>query len=215
MSKVKIIVALFLFFSLATTYLLPSTVSASHSVGQTGTYCEGGFQIRNNPDGINHDPVVDASGNKVPCTPQDVIGQVRTPAPVARIGFGAEGLSKFLTNVIWIIYIVSSIAFLFMIIFSAFQWITSGGDKDAVASARKRITWAIIGVFVLSIAFVIARVVGNITGFTFFNAAQSVCEDKYYLDPNASNQCIHKFSPVGNTSCTYVFTQVDRGYCPP
>lgn len=97
-----------------------------------------------------------------------VIGNIKPPEAVSRLGFGAEGLSNFFNTAIQLIYIVAGILFVFMVIISALQWITSGGDKEAVAGARNRLTFAIIGIIILALAFVLIRVLGQITGFEFF-----------------------------------------------
>lgn len=99
---------------------------------------------------------------------EKVIGQITPPPAVSRLGFGAEGLSTFFNTAIQLIYIVAGILFVFMVIVSALQWILSGGDKEAVSNARNRLTFAIIGIVVLALAFVIIRVLGQITGFEFF-----------------------------------------------
>ena len=97
-----------------------------------------------------------------------VIGNITPPEAVSRLGVGAEGISSFLNTAIQLIYIVGGLLFVFMVIISALQWITSGGDKEAVAGARNRLTFAIIGITLLALAFVMIRVLGQITGFEFF-----------------------------------------------
>lgn len=67
-------------------------------------------------------------------------------------------------NAIRIIFVIAAILVLVYLIWGAFQWITSGGDKEAVDKARKRITHAIIGLFILALAFLIITVVGQIVG---------------------------------------------------
>lgn len=79
--------------------------------------------------------------------------------------------SQVLTNAIKIIFIIAAIAVLFMLILGAFQWITSGGDKDAVAKARGRITHALIGLVLLALAVLILRVVGAVVGIDVFSNA--------------------------------------------
>lgn len=98
----------------------------------------------------------------------DVFGQVVPPDPIKNLGFGAKGLSNVLSKIIQLIYTVAAVLFVFMVIISAVQWILSGGDKEAVGNARKRLTYATIGIVLLAIAFVIIRVIGQITGFEFF-----------------------------------------------
>jgi hypothetical protein len=107
---------------------------------------------------------------------KDVIGTIN--APIELRGFlsdptGVGGLNFFLTNVLILIYTVSGIAVLFMIVYAAFQWITAGGDKEAVAKARARITNAIIGLVILSLAFVLTNTIGKFLGFRFFGEGPS------------------------------------------
>lgn len=99
---------------------------------------------------------------------EDVFGQIIPPPPVSAIGSGAAGISQFLSRIIELIYIVAGIIFVFMVILSAIQWIISGGDKEAVSKARARLTYAIIGIVLLALAFVFIKLIGQITGFEFF-----------------------------------------------
>lgn len=101
-------------------------------------------------------------------TADQVFGFVSVPAPLARIGVGAKGLSTFLSNVYGLVYALAAIVFLFMIIWAAFQWILAGGDKEAVSKARQRIFNAVIGILLLALAGVFFTLFGKITGFKFF-----------------------------------------------
>lgn len=109
-------------------------------------------------------------------TAEGVFGQIPLPGPIANIPglTGAAKLSSVLSTGIVLLYIFGSIAFVFMIVWAAIRWITSGGDKEAVASARKRITWAIIGLILLSLAFLIIGIIGNITGFSLFQGNELI-----------------------------------------
>ena len=81
---------------------------------------------------------------------------------------GGEGISLFFNNLISLIYIIAAVVFVFMLLWGAFEWLTSGGDKEKVASAQRRITNAIIGIVLFGVAFAIIRVIGTFTGFKFF-----------------------------------------------
>jgi hypothetical protein len=98
--------------------------------------------------------------------PEDVFGQIAAPSSIQSLVSkgGAGGISLVIKNLIILIYQVAIILFLFMVIFSALQWITSGGDKEKVAGARGRLTNAIIGLFILAFAWVITATLGKITG---------------------------------------------------
>ena len=83
----------------------------------------------------------------------------------AKINNNAGGdLSNLISNTINLFFAIGGIAFTIMIIWGAVEWILSGGDKEGIAKARKRITTSIIGLVVLSLTFVITIVVGQITG---------------------------------------------------
>ncbi|MBI4037065.1 hypothetical protein HY385_01435 [Candidatus Daviesbacteria bacterium] len=73
-----------------------------------------------------------------------------------------------LSSALTIIFVIAAILVLFMLIIGAFQWITSGGDKEAVGKARQRITHALIGLAILALAFLIVTVVGQILNINIF-----------------------------------------------
>lgn len=104
---------------------------------------------------------------------KDVIGTIAPPSQVVNIGFGNVGIATLLNNTISIIFVLSGIAAVFMVLISAVQFIFSGGDKEAVAGARKRLTYAIIGLVILALAFWIVNVVGHIAGFKGFGDFQN------------------------------------------
>lgn len=66
--------------------------------------------------------------------------------------------------VVAFIIVIAFLAALFYIVIGAFQWITSGGDKEKVASARNHIVAAVIGLVVIALSFVIINVVISALG---------------------------------------------------
>lgn len=97
-----------------------------------------------------------------------VFGKIEPPQAIKDFGVGSIGLGTFFNNLITLIYIVSTIAFMFMILISAFEWITSGGEKEKVAQAQKRIVNAVIGIALLAVSFAIINLVGKFTGLEEF-----------------------------------------------
>ena len=77
---------------------------------------------------------------------------------------GYPNLESFITNFINLTFAIAVLAVLVMLIWGAFEWIVSGGDKDAVSKARGRIINALIGLAVLAVAFALAKVAGQFTG---------------------------------------------------
>ncbi len=73
-----------------------------------------------------------------------------------------EDIGKIISNATTIIMVFGAIAVIFMFLWGAFEWIVSGGDKEKVASARKRIVQALIGLALLALAYLIIFIFGNI-----------------------------------------------------
>ncbi len=58
-------------------------------------------------------------------------------------------------------YLAIFLAFFWMV-WGAFQYIFAGGDKNSLANARKRIIWAVVGLLITAITYLIAQAVGEI-----------------------------------------------------
>ena len=101
-------------------------------------------------------------------TVNSVFGEVVPPSPVAAIGNGAVGINRVINNLITLMYTIAVIGVIFMVVWSSIEWIMSGGEKEKVASARKRLTWAIIGLAALALVFVFLRIVGSILGLKLY-----------------------------------------------
>jgi hypothetical protein len=103
---------------------------------------------------------------------QNAFGKINPPAPASNYtsGNGAQGLSAFVTNLINLIFIVGALVFVFMLVWGAFQWMTSGGEKEKVAEARKRITYAIIGMVLMAVTFLLLSILGKLLHFSFFHS---------------------------------------------
>ncbi len=68
-----------------------------------------------------------------------------------------ENLADFISPMLNIIfYIVLFLAFYYLI-WGAFQYIMARGDKEGLQRARSRITWALVGLIVVFLSFIIAR----------------------------------------------------------
>lgn len=73
-------------------------------------------------------------------------------------------LGTIFQNVIMLFFTIGAIGFVIMFVWGAVDWILSGGDKEKIAGARKRIVTAITGLVLLSLTFVIIVVLGQILG---------------------------------------------------
>lgn len=85
---------------------------------------------------------------------------------VTGTGSSAEGnVGKIMRNVVALFFVVGGVGIVIYLLWGAVEWIFSGGDKEKVAGARRRITHAIIGFVLLALSFVIIITVGRIVGF--------------------------------------------------
>lgn len=70
-------------------------------------------------------------------------------------GLGTADLESTIVNVIqWVLGFLGLIAVI-MILVGGFQWLTSGGNEEKVASAKKVISAAVIGLIVVLLAWAI------------------------------------------------------------
>jgi hypothetical protein len=84
---------------------------------------------------------------------------------LANPGTNAIGVfSSFLSVIIGVMTIVAVIWTIFTIVTGAIGIISSGGDKQALESAKKRITTGIIGLVVVLFALLIVELVGYFLG---------------------------------------------------
>lgn len=98
----------------------------------------------------------------------DPFGKITPPGQIADLGTGAQGINTLLGNIIGLFFAGGGLAFIIMFVWGAVAMILSGGDKEAVAKARARITWAVIGLVLLSLSYFIFNVIQDVTGFQIF-----------------------------------------------
>jgi len=77
---------------------------------------------------------------------------------------GSEFFAKVIPTAVGLGLVIGVLVFLFMLITGAIQWISSGGDKQALESARGKITNALIGLIILFAAFAIIQVIERFFG---------------------------------------------------
>lgn len=78
-------------------------------------------------------------------------------------------IGQLISNALTIVFIVAALLVLVYLIWGAFQWITSGGDKEGIGKARDKIIQSLVGLVILALAFLIVRVVGQIVNIDILN----------------------------------------------
>ncbi len=79
-----------------------------------------------------------------------------------------------LSVAIGILTVSAGIWFIIQIFASAFQWLVSGGEKQALQNAQKRLTNAIIGLFVVVFSYILVGVISQIFGINILAPASTV-----------------------------------------
>jgi hypothetical protein len=79
---------------------------------------------------------------------------------------GQEFFQKLIPALITLALVVGAIVFFFILITGAIQWISSGGDKQKLESARGKITSALIGLIILFAVFAIVKLIEGFFGIS-------------------------------------------------
>lgn len=85
---------------------------------------------------------------------------------------GAFGkFETIITTIIGVLTVAAGVWFVFQIFAGAFQWLVSGGEKQALQNAQKRIVNAIVGLAVVVFSYLLIAIVGRIIGFNLLTPA--------------------------------------------
>jgi hypothetical protein len=77
---------------------------------------------------------------------------------------GHDTLQKILQGGIQLLFLIAIVLTLFYLIYGGMDWVMSRGEKQKIDSAKKKITYAIIGLVIVFLSFVIMRIVGGMLG---------------------------------------------------
>lgn len=89
-----------------------------------------------------------------------IFGTIAPPQGVGDLGKDpVQGVGKLLTTGLQIVFLVAGLMTLFYLLWGAFDWVTSNGEKEALSKAQKKMTSAVVGLILLVAAFTIFVVV--------------------------------------------------------
>ena len=66
-------------------------------------------------------------------------------------------IGDILTGLFEIVVLLAAFLAFIWFVWGAFQYIFAGGNKESLAKARARITWAIVGLIITLLAFLVAQ----------------------------------------------------------
>ena len=93
--------------------------------------------------------------------------EIQSPSSIPSGGLDLVG--KIFRNSYTILLIATVVLSLVFIVLGAISWITSGGDKAKLDAARKKITWAIIGLVIAFASFLIVGILGYLFNVNLLN----------------------------------------------
>ena len=134
----------------------------------------------------------------------DVLNQIG-----GQSGYGATqgadaaeaAIAEKIGNVVSMILGVLGVVFLFLVVYSGFQWMTAGGNEEKVTKARARITRATIGLIIVTMAYALSSFV--------INRVQTGSSGSFncHVFDNDEDDCRNN----GANNCVF-FTAVEIGY---
>lgn len=83
-------------------------------------------------------------------------GNIANPPGLVFSGTRAT-LGNVLSGFFEIAFFIAAFLSFFWLVWGAFQYIYAGGNKENLAKARSRITWAIVGLLLVSAALLVAQ----------------------------------------------------------
>lgn len=81
---------------------------------------------------------------------------------------GLPKLEEIIRFGITYLFIIATLLALVFLLWGGISWITSGGDKAGIETARKRITFALIGLVVAFLGFFIINFIGTFFGVKLY-----------------------------------------------
>lgn len=91
-----------------------------------------------------------------------VFAQIKVPTGIPVGGKGI--LSNVLSGLIALLLLIAFVLALIYLLLGGISWITSGGNKEALAAAKKRVTYAILGLSLALLSFTILYFFGDLFG---------------------------------------------------
>jgi hypothetical protein len=131
------------------------------------------------------DTVIKDENGVVYLTTDTVPGEATNSSRVMWLGNGlniprgfAADIASVINAVLSFVMVISALLVLMYLIWGAFEWLTSGGDKGKIDSARQKMTAAVVGLIIVSASYAILIVVIRFLGFTnlteVFNSVRTI-----------------------------------------
>jgi type IV secretory pathway VirB2 component (pilin) len=92
---------------------------------------------------------------------EEIFGEIKNPTAFAE---GPKGFFDFLSTIFKLAGSIAGVIFIVKIILAGYAYLSANGDEKKMAQAWAMIWQSIIGLVIVASAFIIAGVIGNLTG---------------------------------------------------
>lgn len=134
-------------------------------------YCFWNFQCRLNCPTSNF-RTMNKLLSQVPIGNITGVGVFGNPGPTEGQAF--TKLSLLISTLLGFMTLVAGLYFLFQIFISAFGLLSSGGDKQQIQTAQKRLLNAILGLIIVVSAYALTALVGYVLGLNILNPYEAL-----------------------------------------
>lgn len=83
------------------------------------------------------------------------------------VGPSPAGIAEFeglFSNIISVVVGLGFIILVVMLVIAGYKYLTSGGEPKAVTSAHQTVTWALLGIAFMAIAWLVLQLIKGFTG---------------------------------------------------
>ena len=117
------------------------------------------------------------------------LGTFEGLGPLGKFAMEKEGAPAFalfnsvFSTGIGVLTVSAGIWFIIQIFAGSFQWLASGGEKQALQNAQKRISNAVLGLFVVVFSYALISIVGLIFGIDILSPARTLINSIEFNTP--------------------------------
>jgi hypothetical protein len=114
--------------------------------------------------------------------------QINTPEGIPSGGLSTPEGQSIIPTILTLVVVVAIVFALLILILSGINWIMSQGDKQKIETARSRIIYTIIGLFVIFLSWAIINALSAFFGIDLLNNCPAGFHRQYV--PTAGTICV-------------------------
>lgn len=101
------------------------------------------------------------------------------PAVSTSVGGYTSAMEKIISNVLVVLTVVAGLSFVIYFLLGGLNWITSGGDKGKVETAKSMMTNGAIGLIIVVLSYSIVWIVGKVLGLNILVPSEIIDNLKF------------------------------------